>query len=283
MSYKKIKLKIGEFSKLCQVTVKTLRHYEKIGILKPMETDEWTGYRYYNVAQMKVMNSIQYLKQLGLSLEEIGDLFEEDRTLPDVAAIDQLLHRCDTQLRLLLRQRIELKRLKTSINTPNVMNSEVKKENLTIQSLPAITVVSFRKVISSYDELFQLCPNVIGPEMMRLGCECSEPGYCFTCEHNHQYSETNIDIEYCEQVKERKEDSDIIKFKDLPEVKQALCYKHYGPYSKFPEIWAHIYEYIEANGYNIAELPRFSYIDGVWNKADENEWLTEIQVPIEKA
>src|SRR5574344_1319939 len=101
MSYKKIKLKIGEFSKLCQVTVKTLRHYEKIGILNPMETDEWTGYRYYNVAQMKVMSNIQYLKRLGLSLDEIGDLFFEGRDTPDGIAISKLLQQCEEQQHIL--------------------------------------------------------------------------------------------------------------------------------------------------------------------------------------
>ena len=45
----KTKLKIGEFSKMMQVTVKTLRHYEQKGLLAPDEVDEWTGYRYYSI------------------------------------------------------------------------------------------------------------------------------------------------------------------------------------------------------------------------------------------
>lgn len=45
------KIKIGAFSKLCRVTVKTLRHYEELGLLIPAEIDEWTGYRYYEVSQ----------------------------------------------------------------------------------------------------------------------------------------------------------------------------------------------------------------------------------------
>ena len=44
------KIKIGAFSKLCRVTVKTLRHYEELGLLVPAEIDEWTGYRYYEAA-----------------------------------------------------------------------------------------------------------------------------------------------------------------------------------------------------------------------------------------
>lgn len=51
----KMKFKIGEFSKLCQVTVKTLRHYEEIGLMIPVEVDEWTGYRYYDISQLRCM------------------------------------------------------------------------------------------------------------------------------------------------------------------------------------------------------------------------------------
>ena len=71
MSYK-TRLKIGDFSQMMQVTVKTLRHYEQKGLLKPDEVDEWTGYRYYTVEQMQRLNNIRKLQQLGFSLDEIG-------------------------------------------------------------------------------------------------------------------------------------------------------------------------------------------------------------------
>lgn len=70
-----MRFEIGEFSKLCQVTVKTLRHYEEIGLLIPFEVDEWTGYRYYDIGQLRQMTRIVYLKRLGFSLEEIAELY----------------------------------------------------------------------------------------------------------------------------------------------------------------------------------------------------------------
>lgn len=79
----KMKFKIGEFSKLCQVTVKTLRHYEEIGLMIPVEVDEWTGYRYYDISQLRCMSRIVYLKQLGFSLEEISELFADGKEFPD--------------------------------------------------------------------------------------------------------------------------------------------------------------------------------------------------------
>ena len=72
-----MRLTIGDFSKYCQVTVKTLRHYEKLGLLVPNEVDEWTRYRYYDMAQMQRLNGILRLKGMGFSLEEIRDLLND--------------------------------------------------------------------------------------------------------------------------------------------------------------------------------------------------------------
>ena len=67
-------LQIGEFSRICQVSVKTLHHYDKIGLLVPAEVDQVTGYRYYQVEQIDTMNYIQRLKRYGFSLEEIQQI-----------------------------------------------------------------------------------------------------------------------------------------------------------------------------------------------------------------
>ncbi len=67
-------LRIGEFSKICQVSIKTLHHYDKIGLLIPAEIDRITGYRYYRTEQIDTMNYIQRLKRYGFSLEEVQHL-----------------------------------------------------------------------------------------------------------------------------------------------------------------------------------------------------------------
>lgn len=84
---KETKLKIGEFSKMMQVTVKTLRYYEQKGLLLPYEVDEWTGYRYYSIYQMQRLNIIRGLQQQGFTLEEIKELLEDGEQMP---SIDQL-------------------------------------------------------------------------------------------------------------------------------------------------------------------------------------------------
>ena len=78
-------LQIGEFSRICQVSVKTLHHYDKIGLLVPAEVARFTGYRYYAAEQIDTMNLIQRLKRYGFSLEEIQHLLtvSDQKTLSD--------------------------------------------------------------------------------------------------------------------------------------------------------------------------------------------------------
>ena len=67
---------IGEFSKVCQVSVKTLHHYDRIDLLKPRKVDRFTGYRYYDREQMERMLLIKRLKRYGFSLEEIREFLD---------------------------------------------------------------------------------------------------------------------------------------------------------------------------------------------------------------
>ena len=59
----------------------------------------------------------------------------------------------------------------------------------------------------------------------------------------------------------------------------AVCMYHRGNYDTLPQTFAELYAYVEKAGYKLAGSPRFSYIDGIWNKDSEEEWLTEIQTP----
>lgn len=98
-------LKIGEFSKLMQTTVKTLRLYEQRGLLLPAHIDPDSGYRYYTVAQMQRLNSVRSLKRLGFSLEEIRDLFADDSQVPPLEALSAKIRATETQLAELIERR----------------------------------------------------------------------------------------------------------------------------------------------------------------------------------
>lgn len=272
---KKTKLKIGEFSKMMQVTVKTLRYYEQKGLLLPYEVDEWTGYRYYSIEQMQRLNIIRGLQQQGFTLEEIKELLEDGEQMPSIDQLTQKIEETEHQLQLLIKRRSQLLKWLDSHKQIKTM------EQISIQSLPEIIVASHREIIPNYDALGALCVNKIGPEMQRLGCKCPPPGYCFTIEHNKEYRSTDLDIEYCEQVEEMGKDSNIIQFKHLPAVEKALCIKHLGGYERFHESFAEAFRYMEEKGYKPIGHTRICYIDGVWNKDNPEQWLSIIQIPIE--
>ena len=269
-----IKLKIGEFSRLMQTTVKTLRHYEQIGLLLPDEVDEATGYRYYRMEQMQRLNAIKDLKSLGFSLDEIKDIYDDDTHTPSLEILEAKIDDCRRQLRELEQRRLRLAVLADSRKQLLIM------EKFSIQSLPEIIVASHREVVENYDAIGAMCVNVIGPEMQRLGCKCPPPGYCFTIEHDKEYKPKDIDIEYCEQVEEAGKDSAIITFNRLPAVPTALCMKHVGPYDRFYQSYVELFKYAEEQGYQIAGAPRTCYIDGCWNQEDPEKWLSLIQLPV---
>ncbi|MEZ4516615.1 MAG: helix-turn-helix domain-containing protein [Chloroflexota bacterium] len=70
--------KIGDFSRLAQVSTRMLRHYDQIGLLKPSHTDKWTGYRYYTIDQLPRLHRIIALKELGFSLEQVATLLQDE-------------------------------------------------------------------------------------------------------------------------------------------------------------------------------------------------------------
>lgn len=270
----KTKLKIGVFSKMMQLTVKTLRHYEQKGLLLPSEVDKWTGYRYYSIEQMQRLNTIRHLQRLGFTLDEIKELCEEYEQSPSIEQLKEKIEETEHQIKMLTDRRNQLHQM---VNTQKRIKT---MEKFSIESLPEIIVATHRTTISGYNALGTLCVETIGPEMQRLGCKCSYPGYCFTIDHNKEYNASNIDIEYCEQVEEMITESEIIKFKRLEAVPKALCMKHIGPYERFYESFTEAFAYMEKHGYKIAGQIRTSYIDGVWNREDPEQWLSMIQIPI---
>ena len=271
----KTKLKIGEFSQLMQVTIKTLRHYEQKGLLIPDEVDEWTGYRYYRIEQMQKLQAIRDLQRLGFSLDEIKDLCDSYSCTPTIDQLTEKIEETEAQLRQLIARRDRL------IDWRNARKQMTTMEKFSIQSLPEIIVASHREVLPNYAAIGPMCVNKIGPEMQRLGCKCPPPGYCFTVEHDREYKPTDVDIEYCEQVEEMGEDSAIIQFKRLPAVPKALCMKHIGPYERFYESFIEAFRYIDEQGYKPIGQHRTCYIDGAWNQEDPEKWLSVIQIPIE--
>ena len=148
---KKTRLKIGEFSELMQVTVKTLRHYEQKGLLVPDEVDEWTGYRYYSIDQMQQLKDIRDLQRLGFSLDEIKDLFDDGSHTPTIRQMTEKIRETESQLKALIARRNQL------LDWRNARKEMKTMEKFSIQSLPEIIVASHREVIPNYAAIGPMC------------------------------------------------------------------------------------------------------------------------------
>jgi DNA-binding transcriptional MerR regulator len=271
-----MRLTIGEFSRFCCVTVKTLRHYEKLGLLVPNEVDEWTRYRYYDVSQMQQLNSILRLKSLGSSLEEIRDLFEEGTHNPSVPQMHAKMQAVEEEIMRLREKHRVLRKMVDNIEYISMM------EHISIQRLPEIIVASHRRVLKHREDFIPLFNQVINPEIQRLGCRRTLPIYGFTMEHEQEYKSQDIDTEYCLQVEQMYEDSELIKFKRLHEVATAVCLKHLGPYDTIHESFAEVMRYIADQGLKVAGLCRMQFEEGLHNQRDPKKFITIIQVPVIK-
>lgn len=273
---KKIRLTIGEFSKFCQVTIKTLRYYDKLGLLVPNEVDQWTHYRYYDVSQIQQLNAILRLKNIGFSLEEISGLLDEGTHKPSIPQIEVKKQMMEEQIKTLQTKLTGLRRLGDSIEHINSM------KRISIQTLPAIIVASHRRVLKRRQELTQLFNNVISPEIQRIGCRRTLPIYGFTMEHELEYKTEDIDTEYCLQVEQMYDDTPLVKFRQLAEVPMAVCLKHTGTYDTMSESFAEVMHYIEDNGYKVAGQYRIQYEEGLHNQRNPEKFITIIQVPVTK-
>ena len=262
--------RIGMFAQMNHITVKALRFYEEQGLLSPAYVDEENGYRYYTLDQMATIHQITALKQAGFTLDDIKHIhsgIEEEL----------LLRKKKSQL---LAQIAELTRQIAVIDAYLLDESSSLSNPVLIKTLPACKVAASEKVIDSYDDLFEAMPEM-GAEMGRVGCECALPEYCFTQYLDPGYKDENIRIEICEAVTKLLKDTETLKFYETEET-TAACIFHKGSYADFPKTYAVLLKYIEENGYEIAGNIRESYIDGIWNKDSESEWLSEIQIPVRK-
>ena len=100
---------IGEIARLFHVSVSTLRHYDRIGLLSPEYTDPDSGYRYYSTRQFECLNTIRYLRELDIPLEQIGQFIENRQ----IDGICELLLQQKEEVR---RRRKQLARIETKID-----------------------------------------------------------------------------------------------------------------------------------------------------------------------
>jgi DNA-binding transcriptional MerR regulator len=268
--------RIGQFSNMTKVTVKALRFYEEEGLLEPAFIDAVNGYRYYDSDQLPRVFRIVALRQCGFSIPEIRQILAGR----DIAALfAKRRHELETAAIETSHQLAAVNHYIDSIGRESCMKYEV-----VMKELPRVLAYSKRMTVESYDSYFDVIPALgeattsINPELRCV----DDPPYCFIMYLDGEYRERDIDIEFFEAVTDRGNGKlpDGVEFKIVEAVPHAACVLHKGPYSTLPQAYAAVYKWIEDNDYLAAASPRESYIDGIWNKSDPQDWLTELQVPV---
>jgi DNA-binding transcriptional MerR regulator len=133
-------LRIGEFSRLSQVTVKALHHYDELGLIKPAHIDPITNYRFYDVKQLPRIHRIMALKEMGLSLEQIGLMLDEKMPTEHIrgmlrlkqAEIEQEMREAHRQLSLV---EFRLRMIEAETNFPDL--------DVVLKSLEPMRALSF--------------------------------------------------------------------------------------------------------------------------------------------
>lgn len=265
-------LKIGEFSKMSKVTIKALRYYEKEGLLIPKHIDNFNGYRYYESNQLIDISKIISLKQVGLSIEEIK------RIIINKEPIDVILKSKKEELENVISlYKYQLSKLNYLLKEKDM------KEEIFEKVIPECYVYYKEGILKDYSEVSMFIQDS-GRECLELNpnIKCVVPDYCYVNYLDGEYKEKNVNIRYAQAViKEDKpfKESENIKFMSVPETK-CICIYHKGAYDSLGTSYAKIMKYIESNKLEIKDFPRECYIDGIWNKDNIDDWLTEIQVPI---
>lgn len=272
--------KIGDFSKLTQVPVSALRYYDELGLLKPTQIDRFTGYRYYSFDQLPRLNRILALKDLGLSLEQIAQVLDENLTPEQLRGMFRL-----KQAELQQRVREEQKRLaRVEARLRQIeMEDKMPDYDVILKSLPAQHVMTLRETIPTFDHVGAVW-NETMQSLQMAGATMIAPPFCLY--YDEVFTAADMDIEFAFPVAATS--PSIIDLpggrqmntRDLPTIQQAACAIHKGDYSGLNNAYTAIGRWIEANGYRVVGPPREVYLVGGCALEDA---VTEIQFPVEKA
>lgn len=279
-------IKIGDFSKISHVTVKTLRYYDELGLLKPVYADPMTGYRYYAAAQLSQLQRILALKDLGLSLQQIGMLLESSLTADQMVG---MLRRRQVELRQeVSHQQATLARIEARLREFEQENTMTTLD-VTIKSIPACWIASVRGVVPTYPEQGRLWDQLY-TAMRQAHIEITPP--CFCMDHDSEYQESDHDLEVCyfipdavgETLGEGALEHTQALIRRLPAEPNMASLVHHGPYNGLTQAYREMLHWLDANGYQITGSNREIYIYSGEGEVrqDDPSYVSEIQFPVKK-
>lgn len=275
-------LKIGDFSKLARVTVKTLHHYEQIGLLRPAWIDRFTGYRYYSLQQLPRLNRILALKDLGFSLDEVARLLDRDLSPARLRAMLQ-----EKQQELALRVRAEVRRLELVEVRLNQIEAEGRLllPDAALKSAPALHVAvqqgvapSVERVAERSRQLYRAITGWLSEARLR------PTGEWLALHDNPEYVARAVPIETA-VVLEPHASSPVplppgaVTLRWLPGVPEMACAVVSRQPAELLQGYTSLYQWVETNGYLVAGPVRECYLQ---EPGEETASMVEVQFPVER-
>lgn len=270
--------KIGEFSKLAQVSIRMLRYYDEMGLLKPIKIDELTGYRMYSATQLPVLNKIIYLRDSGFNVSEIAIAINNNNK-------DFIIEHLERKYRE-IEEKIDSEKQKLAkIEVAKLELIKGKAEmhyRVSIKSIPSYHVLSLRRVITDYYSEGELWTELVSyAEHQKI----LFAGNSFSIYHDKEYKEINVDVELCVPVKQKKiiESTLPITMYETEPVPIMAYTMVYGEFSNIAGVYLALAEWLQNHPqYRMNGSVRQIVHRGPWNEKNANNYLTEIQVPLEE-
>lgn len=268
--------RIGEFSRICRVPVSALRYYSDRGLLPPVEVDPTSGYRYYEAAQLPLLNRILALKDLGLSLEEIGPILNDELSAAELRGMLRL-KRAEMS-RAVADQQAQLARVESRLRL--IESEENMPEcEIVLKVLEPQHVLSLREIVPEPAHIGTMIGDGFGALMP---ADIMPTAPCFSLYHDPEFKPGNIDVEIAYPVSPevtvapQTPGGRSFGNRIVPGGKAAVAI-HHGSYETIDQAYAAMGSWIESNALTITGPPQEAYLTA---PDDPAEPVTEIRFPV---
>lgn len=279
--------RIGEFSTFSRVSVKMLRHYDDLGLLKPAKVDPYTNYRYYSAHQLPRLNRILALKDLGFSLEQIKTMLDEELSTEQLRGMLKL-RRAEIEAQL----RAEEARL-TQVESRLIQLEQSEQSpayDVVLRHVEPQMVASIRQIRADDGPTITQLFEDLEAFVAQYKARASRPPLLLM--HDEEYQESAQDIEVVIPIKAPVPANGRIQVQELTGYEQMACLIHTGNYDNLPNAYGLLLSWIENHNYQIIGPIREAYLrfgadregyelpDG-YLASSASDFVTELQIPIE--
>jgi DNA-binding transcriptional MerR regulator len=269
-------LSIGHFARHGRVSVRMLRHYDAIGLLRPAYVDEMTGYRSYDAEQLSRLNRIVALKDLGFTLQQVQTILDDKVSVEELRGMLRL-----RQAELQSRIATDTSRLAQVEARLQIIEREgtMPADDVQIKRIPGIRVAELTGTAASFE------PESIGPVIQplygelrdRLGRAGLSPAGPDIAYYEDSPDGDGVVVHAAIPVDAEPGEDHDFAIVDLPEIEHAATIVHRGAMDNVMPTIQTLARWIDANGYRSVGYNRELYIECGENR---DTWVTELQEPI---